>query len=138
MMLSLAMACRSRGAPVSDWRPAPHVEKKEPITMTQGVGHARVPTTRFPLTESPNLQEAKHTQSVKSFYSIRHITQIYMRSDHNRCTDLSLRTTPSMHSPNNTTLLRSGCSALRKTTLSSGQIKSQQMHLKCLSDYKEP
>lgn len=64
-MLSLAMACRSRGAPVSDWRPAPHVEKKEPITMTQGEGHARVPTTRLPLTESPNLQEAKN-KSVKS------------------------------------------------------------------------
>lgn len=60
MMLSLEMACRSRGAPVSDWRPAPHVEKKEPITMTQGVGQARVPTTRFPLTESPNLQEPKN------------------------------------------------------------------------------
>lgn len=56
MMLSLAMACRSRGAPVSDWRPAPHVEKKEPITMTQGLGQARVPTTSCPLTESPNLR----------------------------------------------------------------------------------
>lgn len=59
MMLSFAMACSSRGAPVSDWRPAPHVEKKEPITMTHGVGQARVPTTRFPLTESPNLQESE-------------------------------------------------------------------------------
>lgn len=59
MMLSLAMACRSRGAPVSDCSPAPHVEKKEPITMTQGVGQARVPTTRFPLTESPNLWESR-------------------------------------------------------------------------------
>lgn len=56
MMLSFAMACSSRGAPVSDCRPAPHVEKKEPITMTQGDGHARVPTTRLPLTESPNLE----------------------------------------------------------------------------------
>lgn len=59
MTLSLAMACRSRGAPVKDWSPAPQVEKKEPITMTQGVGQARVPTTRFPLTESPNLQGVK-------------------------------------------------------------------------------
>lgn len=59
MTLSLAMACSRRGAPVKDWRPAPHVEKKEPMTMTQGEGQARVPTTRFPLTESPNLQEAK-------------------------------------------------------------------------------
>ena len=55
MMLSLAMAWRRRGAPVSDWRPAPHVEKKEPITMTQGEGQDKVPTTRFPFTESPNL-----------------------------------------------------------------------------------
>lgn len=57
MMLSLAMACRSRGAPVKDWRPAPHVEKKDPITMTHGEGQAKVPTTRLPLTESPNLQK---------------------------------------------------------------------------------
>lgn len=55
MMLSLAMAWSSRGAPVSDWSPAPHVEKKEPITMTHGDGHDSVPTTRFPFTESPNL-----------------------------------------------------------------------------------
>lgn len=66
MMLSLAMACRSRGAPVSDWRPAPHVEKKEPITMTQGEGQASVPTTRFPLTESPNLQRTKTCQLLSS------------------------------------------------------------------------
>lgn len=64
-MLSFAIACRSRGAPVSDWRPAPHVEKKEPITMTQGLGQARVPTTRFPLTESPNLQETKYSELLK-------------------------------------------------------------------------
>jgi len=63
MMLSLAMACRRRGAPVSDWRPAPHVEKNEPITMTQGEGQASVPTTRFPFTESPNLPgNTDHTE----------------------------------------------------------------------------
>lgn len=56
MMLSFAMACRSRGAPVRDCRPAPTVEKKEPITMTHGDGQARVPTTKFFLTASPNLQ----------------------------------------------------------------------------------
>lgn len=56
MMLSLAMACSKRGAPVRLWRPAPHVEKKEPTTMTQGEGQARVPTTRFLLTPSPYLQ----------------------------------------------------------------------------------
>lgn len=112
MMLSLAMACRSRGAPVSDWRPAPHVEKKEPITMTQGVGQARVPTTRFPLTESPNLQEAKNIQS--NYNSGQKPTLAYTVRHKSRCTDLSLRTTPSMQAPNKTTLLRSGLKELRK------------------------
>lgn len=56
MMLSLAMACNKRGAPVRLWRPAPQVEKKEPTTMTQGEGQAKVPTTRFLLTPSPYLQ----------------------------------------------------------------------------------
>lgn len=56
MMLSLAIACRSRGAPVRDCRPAPTVEKNEPMTITHGDGHERVPTTRFLLTASPNLQ----------------------------------------------------------------------------------
>lgn len=53
MMLSLAMACNRRGAPVRLCRPAPQVEKKEPMTMTQGEGQANVPTTRFLLTPSP-------------------------------------------------------------------------------------
>lgn len=57
MMLSLAIACRSRGAPVSDCRPAPTVEKKEPMTITHGDGQDRVPTTKVFLTASPNLQE---------------------------------------------------------------------------------
>lgn len=52
---SREMACRRRGAPVRLWSPAPHVEKKEPNTITQGDGQARVPITRFPLTPSPNL-----------------------------------------------------------------------------------
>lgn len=55
-MPSLAMACNSRGAPVRLWRPAPQVEKNEPMTMTHGEGQASVPTTRFPLTASPNLE----------------------------------------------------------------------------------
>lgn len=38
-------------------------------------------------------------------------------------TDLSLRTTPSMHAPNKMTLLRSGRTALRKTTQQSDPIK---------------
>lgn len=56
MMLSLAIACKSRGAPVRDCRPAPTVEKKEPMTITHGDGQERVPTTKFFLTASPNLQ----------------------------------------------------------------------------------
>lgn len=60
-MLSFAMACRRRGAPVRDWSPAPTVEKNEPITMTQGEGQDRVPTTKFFLTASPNLKK-KHMQ----------------------------------------------------------------------------
>lgn len=56
MMLSLAMACSSRGAPVRLCSPAPQVEKKEPMTMTHGEGHDRVPTTRFLFTASPYLQ----------------------------------------------------------------------------------
>lgn len=56
-MLSLAMACRRRGAPVKLCSPAPQVEKKEPITMTHGDGQANVPITKFPWTPSPNLVE---------------------------------------------------------------------------------
>lgn len=54
-MLSLAIAWSSRGAPVRLCSPAPQVEKKEPMTMTQGEGQDSVPTTRFPRTVSPNL-----------------------------------------------------------------------------------
>lgn len=56
MILSLAIACRSRGAPVRDCKPAPTVEKNEPMTITHGDGQERVPTTRVLLTASPNLQ----------------------------------------------------------------------------------
>lgn len=55
-MPSRAMACSRRGAPVKLCSPAPQQEKKEPITMTQGEGQDSVPITRFPFTESPNLQ----------------------------------------------------------------------------------
>jgi hypothetical protein len=56
-MLSLAIACSSLGAPVRLWSPAPHVEKKEPITITQGDGQDKVPTTKLPFTASPNLEK---------------------------------------------------------------------------------
>lgn len=65
-MPSLAMACNSRGAPVRLWRPAPHVEKNEPITITHGEGQASVPTTRFPLTASPNLRKKRETKIIKT------------------------------------------------------------------------
>lgn len=61
-MPSLAMACNSRGAPVRLWRPAPQVEKNEPITITHGEGQANVPTTRIPLTASPNLTKEQWKQ----------------------------------------------------------------------------
>lgn len=121
-MLSLAMACRSRGAPVSDCSPAPHVEKKEPITMTQGVGHARVPTTRFPFTESPNLQESRIFKwSDKRASHLLLLSLILLRTQAHMArhsdTDLSLRTTPSMQDPNKTTLLRSEKRPLRKIAI---------------------
>lgn len=56
-MPSRDIACKRRGAPVKLCRPAPQVEKRDPITMTQGEGQANVPTTKFPLTPSPNLRE---------------------------------------------------------------------------------
>lgn len=55
MTPSRAMACSKRGAPVRLCRPAPQVEKKEPMTMTQGDGQASMPMTRFPCRASPNL-----------------------------------------------------------------------------------
>lgn len=44
--LSLAMACKSLGAPVSDWRPAPIVEKRAPIRITHFDGHANNATVK--------------------------------------------------------------------------------------------
>lgn len=65
MIPSRAMACSRRGAPVRLCRPAPQVEKKEPITMTQGDGQASMPMTRFPCKASPNLQVSKGRWSVE-------------------------------------------------------------------------
>lgn len=64
-MPSRAMACSRRGAPVRLCSPAPHVEKKEPKTITQGEGQAKVPTTRFPLTASPNLKRQQSHWNAK-------------------------------------------------------------------------
>jgi len=69
MMLSFAIACSSRGAPVRLCKPAPQVEKKDPITMTHGEGHERVPTTKFLFTASPYLRRgtARHSYSKEYF-----------------------------------------------------------------------
>lgn len=90
--------------------------------MTQGVGQARVPTTRFPLTESPNLEEEKEKPTVRTTVDKRQ-QSAFAQHICGVNTDLSLRTTPSMQAPNKTTLLRSGRTALRKTTRHSDQIK---------------
>lgn len=62
MIPSRAIACKSRGAPVRLCRPAPQQEKNEPITITQGEGHARTPITGVLFIDSPNLKHPKiHT-----------------------------------------------------------------------------
>lgn len=56
---SLEMAWRSLGAPVKDCKPAPHVERSDPISTTFGWGQAMLPTTKLPPMLSPNLQRRK-------------------------------------------------------------------------------
>lgn len=56
---SLAIAWSKRGAPVNDWRPAPRVDKKEPIRITHWLGHAMFATTSLPPIDCPNLEEKK-------------------------------------------------------------------------------
>lgn len=68
-MPSRAIACNRRGAPVKLCKPAPQQEKNEPITITQGEGHDRVPITRFPFTESPYLQRKNNYVDDKRCYS---------------------------------------------------------------------
>lgn len=71
MMLSFAIACSRRGAPVRLCKPAPQVEKKDPITMTHGEGHERVPTTKFLFTASPYLQrEQRHIHIQRSILTL--------------------------------------------------------------------
>ena len=60
MIPSLEMACRSLGAPVRDWRPAPMVESREPTSTTFGWGQAMLPTTRDPPILSPNLKRREY------------------------------------------------------------------------------
>lgn len=44
-----------RGAPVKLWRPAPRVERKDPIRITHSLGQAMLATTNFPPIDWPNL-----------------------------------------------------------------------------------
>lgn len=54
---SFAIACNNLGAPVNDWRPAPRVDKNEPINITHWLGQAIFATTNFPPIDTPNLQQ---------------------------------------------------------------------------------
>lgn len=56
MRLSLAIACKSLGAPVSDCNPAPIVDKKAPIKTTHLVGQAKIDTINSLPMLSPNLK----------------------------------------------------------------------------------
>ena len=56
VILALAMDWRSLGAPVSDCKPAPKVERMEPISMTLGWGQATFPMTKLPPMLCPNLR----------------------------------------------------------------------------------
>ena len=59
MMLSFAIACSNRGAPVKDCRPAPMVDKNAPTKTIHLVGQAITETINsFPIL-SPNLKTAK-------------------------------------------------------------------------------
>ena len=48
MTLSLAIACNNLGAPVSDWRPAPIVDKNAPINIKLAVGQTNKDATILP------------------------------------------------------------------------------------------
>ena len=48
MTLSLAIAWSNLGAPVSDWRPAPMVDKNAPISMKLAVGQTNNDATILP------------------------------------------------------------------------------------------
>lgn len=52
---SLAIACSSLGAPVKLCKPAPKVDKNDPIRITHSLGHAILATTNFPPMDAPNL-----------------------------------------------------------------------------------
>lgn len=52
---SLAIAWSNLGAPVKLWRPAPSVDRNEPIKMTHSFGHAIFATTNRPPIECPSL-----------------------------------------------------------------------------------
>lgn len=57
---SLAIAWSNRGAPVKLCKPAPNVDKNDPINITHSFGHAILATTSFPPIDAPNLKKNKN------------------------------------------------------------------------------
>lgn len=55
MSSSFVIACKRRGAEVSDCKAAPIVDNNAPITIKNGYGHAIKVTANWPLAHSPNL-----------------------------------------------------------------------------------
>lgn len=53
---SRAIACNKRGAPVKLCKPAPNVDKNEPIKITHSFGQAIFATTNLPPIDAPNLE----------------------------------------------------------------------------------
>lgn len=71
MIPSFAIAWSNLGAPVKLWRPAPKVDKNEPIKMTQWFGQAMLATTSFPPIDCPNLKKT-FTIKIKENKSYNH------------------------------------------------------------------
>lgn len=58
------MACNKRGAPVSDCKPAPKVDRNDPIRITHSFGQAILATTNLPPIETPNLSRNSKLSTV--------------------------------------------------------------------------
>lgn len=50
------ITCKRRGAPVKLCKPAPKVDKNDPIKITHWFGQAILATTNFPPIDEPNLK----------------------------------------------------------------------------------
>lgn len=51
----IIITCKRRGAPVKLCKPAPNVDKNDPIKITHWFGQAILATTNFPPIDEPNL-----------------------------------------------------------------------------------